>query len=317
MRTKNPDVVVVDDPAVPISDELLELNTQSGSQWDGLRHYGHLPLSVFYGGASRASIHDSFNDPSPQPADPEAWNTPQAKARNALGIHHLAQHGICGRGVLLDVFEYLSHHGTDSVQREQYVGPNGPSMVVAKVMIRARDSASQWLISKQPPNTRVSNCVVAISCSCAPVSRHDTTRYRPRSVQLGPIPIPRKGMGMPFAGVEQSDDMKRFMWNHHFAAVAGDSPAFEARPTRKGETMLHETFLAMWGMPIGELFDLEALAHTCKQLGRYSFYFSRGLSTVRRRRQHRQCKRHLLSSPHLTHNAIDSIPSTHPLLSCE
>lgn len=30
--------------------------------------------------------------------------------------------------------------------------------------------------------------------------------------------------------------------------------------------------LAGWGMPIGELFDLEKLAATCKKLNRYSFF---------------------------------------------
>lgn len=38
--------------------------------------------------------------------------------------------------------------------------------------------------------------------------------------------------------------------------------------------MLHETFLAMWGMPIGELFDLEGLAKECRELKRWEFYFS-------------------------------------------
>ena len=30
----------------------------------------------------------------------------------------------------------------------------------------------------------------------------------------------------------------------------------------------------MWGMPIGELFDLEALAKHCEETGRYTFFFS-------------------------------------------
>jgi hypothetical protein len=274
VRTKNPDVVVVDDPAVPISDEVLELNTQSGSQWDGLRHYGHLPLSVFYGGASRASIHDSFNDTSPQPADPEAWNTQQAKARNALGIHHLAQHGICGRGVLLDVFEYLSHHGTEGVQREQYDWSKWSKYGGGK----GYDPRSGFRITVADLEATAKHQGVELRRGDILLVRSGfTARYYSLSSEERAAwsnPNPKEGMGMPFAGVEQSDDMKRFMWNHHFAAVAGDSPAFEARPTRKGETMLHETLLAMWGMPIGELFDLEALAHTCKQLGRYSFYFS-------------------------------------------
>lgn len=45
----------------------------------------------------------------------------------------------------------------------------------------------------------------------------------------------------------------------------------EAWPTQK-DYALHEVMLAGWGMPIGELFDLEGLADHCKKLGRYSFF---------------------------------------------
>ena len=36
----------------------------------------------------------------------------------------------------------------------------------------------------------------------------------------------------------------------------------------------HEILLAGWGMPIGELFDLEKLAEYCKNIGRWSFFLS-------------------------------------------
>ena len=35
--------------------------------------------------------------------------------------------------------------------------------------------------------------------------------------------------------------------------------------------MFHDYFLSLWGTPIGEFWDLEKLAETCKRLGRYSF----------------------------------------------
>ena len=38
--------------------------------------------------------------------------------------------------------------------------------------------------------------------------------------------------------------------------------------------MMHEVLLAGWGMPIGELFDLEALAQHCKQIKRWSFFLT-------------------------------------------
>lgn len=40
------------------------------------------------------------------------------------------------------------------------------------------------------------------------------------------------------------------------------------------EWMLHPILLAGWGVPIGELFDLEALAETCKRRSRWSFFIT-------------------------------------------
>jgi hypothetical protein len=45
----------------------------------------------------------------------------------------------------------------------------------------------------------------------------------------------------------------------------------EAWPTQK-EWSCHEVMLAGWGMPIGELFDLEALGKHCKKTGGYEFF---------------------------------------------
>lgn len=270
IRATNPDVTVREDTKVPVSDEMLELNTQSGSQWDGFRHFGHMPLNVFYGGASRASIQDSFDDHSPQPADPQCWNSDEAKKRNALGIHHLAQHGICGRGVLLDVFEYLSHHGTDHVKRDDYEwshwsGYGGGQGYDPRTGFRITVADLIATAKHQNVSLRRGDILLIRSGFTARYYSLNPTERADWSNPEG---------GMAFAGVEQGEEMKEFMWNNHFAAVAGDSPAFEARPTRQGECMLHETFLAMWGMPIGELFDLEGLAQTCREMGRWTFYFT-------------------------------------------
>jgi hypothetical protein len=35
---------------------------------------------------------------------------------------------------------------------------------------------------------------------------------------------------------------------------------------------MHETLLSGFGLPIGELFDLEALAQECKRQNRWSFF---------------------------------------------
>jgi kynurenine formamidase len=37
-----------------------------------------------------------------------------------------------------------------------------------------------------------------------------------------------------FGGVESTEDAVEWVWNHHFAAVAGDSPSWEAMPPKGG-----------------------------------------------------------------------------------
>ena len=81
-----------------------------------------------------------------------------------------------------------------------------------------------------------------------------------------------------FSGVEQSEEMLRWIWEN-FSAVAGDQPSFECWPTQK-EYSLHEVLLAGWGMPIGELFDLEKLAEHCRREKRWSFFVTSEVCNV-------------------------------------
>ena len=76
------------------------------------------------------------------------------------------------------------------------------------------------------------------------------------------------------AGVPQGEETLRYLWNNHFAAVASDTIAFEVFPVDPEWGFMHETILALWGMPIGEMFNLEALAEDCAQDGIYEFFFT-------------------------------------------
>ncbi|KAJ5188879.1 cyclase [Penicillium cf. griseofulvum] len=82
-----------------------------------------------------------------------------------------------------------------------------------------------------------------------------------------------RGM-LQHAGLEQSERILRFIWDNHFAAVASDAVSFEVYPALNPEFDLHHHILAGWGVPIGEMFDLDELAATCKRLGRWSFFIS-------------------------------------------
>ncbi|KAH7252910.1 hypothetical protein MRS44_015912 [Fusarium solani] len=78
----------------------------------------------------------------------------------------------------------------------------------------------------------------------------------------------------PAIGIESSEETLRWLWDQSFAAVAGDHPSMEAWPCQNQDFWLHEWLLAGWGMPIGELFDLEQLSQECQKRGRWSFFFS-------------------------------------------
>lgn len=77
-------------------------------------------------------------------------------------------------------------------------------------------------------------------------------------------------------GVEAGEEILRFIWEKQLAAVAGDSRSFESWPCpeKRKQWHLHQWLLAGWGMPIGELWDLEALSGMCEQLGRWSFFLT-------------------------------------------
>src|SRR3984885_14909782 len=77
-------------------------------------------------------------------------------------------------------------------------------------------------------------------------------------------------------GIEGSEQTARWLWDNHLAAVASDSPALEALPKAAGNEMefLHFHMLAFFGMPIGEMWNLEALAEDCATDGRYDFFLT-------------------------------------------
>lgn len=79
---------------------------------------------------------------------------------------------------------------------------------------------------------------------------------------------------MPGIGVKSCEESLKWIWEKQFAAVAGDMIAFEALPFQSTTHWMHEWLLAGWGMPIGELFDLERLANECRRLKKWSFFFS-------------------------------------------
>lgn len=226
---------------LPLRDDEIHMNTQSGTQWDGMRHFGVLEHKVYYQGVSASDVPvGPLHLPDPNVIDPVNTN---------LGVQNWATHGICGRGVLLDLVRYYTKegkplpydpwttHGISVAELEAVAEAQGVKFRAGDILL-----LRVGFIQKYHQVTG---------------EERDALPGRPET----------------FAGIEQSEGMKKFLWNNHFAAIASDQPALESWPAEV-TTYLHQTILGLWGMPLGEFFDLEKLSEVCAETGRYTFFFS-------------------------------------------
>ncbi|KAL1963342.1 hypothetical protein VTN77DRAFT_8463 [Rasamsonia byssochlamydoides] len=210
-----------------IFDDWYDMNTQSGSQWDGFRHFGHMGMKKFYNGLG-----------------PE-----EVLSGTKCGIHAISQHGIAGRGILLD------HYAWAQKQGRPYDPVSGHAIPLSELLEVAKEENVEF---------RPGDILLVRSGYIA--RYYELQRENPAKLEeLVHKPC--------FAGVEQSEEMKAFLHDSYFAAVGGDAPAFEAWPS-KTEWYLHEYLLALWGCMIGEMFDLEKLSEECQKRQRWTFFFT-------------------------------------------
>ncbi len=205
-------------------DELTGWNTQSSSQWDGFRHIRN-PVHGFYNGVEDASH----------------------------GVHHWARRGIAGRGVLADIGRWRQSQGRPLDYR--VADPIDPSELPAT-------------LEAQGTEVEVGDVLL--------IRTGWVSWYR------GLDEEGRAGLGTNLAapGLTAGEETARVLWNLHVAAVAADNPALEVFPPaflaspqameamRKDlsvvvDQFVHMRLLPLLGLPIGELFDLDALADDC------------------------------------------------------
>ena len=68
-------------------------------------------------------------------------------------------------------------------------------------------------------------------------------------------------------------DMPAWLWDHHVSAVVADNPAVEMIPAQRGMGFLHPHALPLLGLPLGEMWDLDALAADCAPEARFDSFF--------------------------------------------
>ncbi|KAK6436220.1 hypothetical protein LTR95_007588 [Oleoguttula sp. CCFEE 5521] len=170
------------------------------------------------------------------------------------GIHAWSEKGIVGRGILLD------YHSWRLANNRSHDAFKTSSITVSD--LRAVAKAQGTEINFGDILFVRSGYMAAYNA----LSRSEISALRDRH------PKPQ------FAGVEQSEEMLEFMWSN-FSACAGDHPSWEAWPTQQ-EWSCHEVMLGGWGMPIGELFDLEKVGEMCKKEGRWEFFLTSEVCNV-------------------------------------
>ena len=172
-----------------------------------------------------------------------------------LGVQNISsQGGIAGRGVLIDYGSYASSIG------KHYNATKHHAITFEEIMacIKYQENISgrQMLF--------LSGDILIMRCG-----------YTQKYLSLTPAEEEIAGKKLPpqTCGIKQDTRTLKWLWDHRFSAVAGDSPSFEAFPHNPdADFLFHEVLLAGWGCPIGEMLWLEDLAEACKQRGRWSFF---------------------------------------------
>jgi len=218
-------------------DERIDnLFTQASTQIDGLRHFAH-PDRGFYNGVAGADV---------------------SAETDVLGIQRVAERGIVGRGVLIDVGAYREAQGRpiDDAHSEQ-------------IDVDDLDATLAWQGATIAPGD-----IALIRFGW--LERMRGTAREP-------------GAPLTSAGLAHSERTAAWLWDHQVSVAAADNVALEAWPVRDSEIvteaetrgtlaasshtgMLHRILIPLLGLTIGELWDLDALARACHAARRYDAF---------------------------------------------
>ncbi|NQY56948.1 MAG: cyclase family protein [Ilumatobacteraceae bacterium] len=172
--------------------------------------------------------------------------------KTRLGIDHWARRGIAGRGVLLDVARHLQQQGR-------------PIDCAERVDIRPDDLEATRRaqgVELQPGD------VVLLRTGGVGWYELQAGRVRHALSELSQLKFP---------GLQCSEAMAEYLFDNHPAALASDNPALEAWPPPNfvdPDGFLHHFILGRFGIAIGEMFVLDALAEHCAADGTYEFLFT-------------------------------------------
>jgi Putative cyclase len=164
---------------------------------------------------------------------------------NGLGIDHWARHGIAGRGLLVDLAGWAAATGPYDA-----LAPRAFTVADLRAVLDAEN------VTPAPGDVW-----------CVRTGWTDAYRRLDQSAREKYAPDP------VFAGLHAGEDMARFLWNAHPAALCCDNPAVEVVPGDPAIGSLHRRLIPALGFALGEMFDFERLAAACRADGRWTFFF--------------------------------------------
>ncbi|KAI2618419.1 hypothetical protein GGR54DRAFT_605401 [Hypoxylon sp. NC1633] len=227
-------------------DDEIHFNTQASSQWDSLVHWQHQPSGLAYNGITVTK--DAL----------AAANT----ATNSMPTldHWHAAGGLVARAVFIDFKEWSEKRAkADGKTGEEAIFHpfDGHRITVEEIEAVAKDQGVEF---------RHGDVLIIRTGGTEVLQAPSAEDFA--KLQTGQT-----------AGMHGVPGSAKWLWNKHFAAIASDNWAVEAlmpvkedgSPGSVTDLYLHPWLLSMFGMPMGELWDLKALSEHCKASGRYSF----------------------------------------------
>lgn len=217
------------------SDDVVLLHTQYSTQWDSLAHRGALfdihgngePEPVYYNGfkAGEDVIMNKRNETSAQ----------------ALGIEHMAKHGVQGRAVMVDLHSEFGDFPRKEVGYKELM----QIMQRDNIEVEKGDILCLWTGLDQMIMRMKGNPDESIKSACAVLDGSDT-------------------------------QLQQWIIDSGVAAIASDNLAVEAvgKPIPEGSTTnlpLHELCLFRLGVHLGELWFLADLAKFLRENNRSRF----------------------------------------------
>jgi len=160
-----------------------------------------------------------------------------------LGVDAWAQTGIIGRGVLVDV---AHHWGTTDAL--------GGRALTAQEL---RDALHAQGSEVRPGDILCLRFGWLDAYHALPDSQRAEYMERPSCDGLSAV-----------ASIAET------LWDMQVGALVADNPTIESQPGNKAAGFLHHRLLTMLGMPLGEMFDLDALAEHCHARGVWDFMFT-------------------------------------------